>query len=163
MRLRTPGAGQGLLVSRSFHVARCLPIVLAAGDGADDQKGFFAGGNLLRQRGIGWLKGDVLLASEETQERPALFGDVVSDRPLQHGIGDFERVKDGALRYLTLDLELQLAARARQRSQVRREDHSDHGSVWTSTDRTAGRSRTIGDHVSPALAEPYTWPPVVPK
>src|SRR5262249_42678891 len=148
--------------SQALVLHHALP-ALAAGDGADDQKGFFAGGDLLRQWGIGWLKGDVLLASEETQERPALFGDVVSDGPLQHGIGDFECVKDGALRYLTLDLELQLAAGARQRSQVRREDHSDHGSVWISTDRTAGRSRTIGDHVSPALAEAYTWPPVVPK
>ena len=38
-----------------------------------------------------------------------------------------------------------------------------HGSVCTSTDSTAGRSRTIGDHVSPPSGEQYTCPPVVPK
>ena len=41
--------------------------------------------------------------------------------------------------------------------------HPDHGSVWTSTERTAGRSRTAALHVSPASADAYTCPPVVPK
>src|SRR5208282_1003088 len=35
--------------------------------------------------------------------------------------------------------------------------------VCTSTESTAGRSRTIGAHESPASAEPYTCPPLVPK
>ena len=35
--------------------------------------------------------------------------------------------------------------------------------VWTSTDSTGGRSRTIGDQVSPESGEAYTCPPVVPK
>ena len=39
----------------------------------------------------------------------------------------------------------------------------NHGSVCTSTDSTAGRSRTIGAQVSPASADAYTCPPVVPK
>ena len=39
----------------------------------------------------------------------------------------------------------------------------DHGSVWTSTETTAGRSRTMGAQLSPALADTYTCPPVVPK
>ncbi len=38
-----------------------------------------------------------------------------------------------------------------------------HGSVWTSTESTGGRSRTIGAQLSPASAEAYTCPPVVPK
>src|SRR5712671_6443397 len=38
-----------------------------------------------------------------------------------------------------------------------------HGSVCTSTDSTAGRSRTIGAQLSPASAEAYTCPPLVPK
>src|SRR6266852_7164541 len=46
--------------------------------------------------------------------------------------------------------------------------HRDHGSmsqasVCTSTDSTAGRSRTIGAQLSPASADAYTCPPVVPK
>ena len=38
-----------------------------------------------------------------------------------------------------------------------------HGRVCASTDSTAGRSRTIGAQLSPASADAYTWPPVVPK
>jgi hypothetical protein len=38
-----------------------------------------------------------------------------------------------------------------------------HPIVCTSTLNTAGRSRTIGFQLSPASAEAYTWPPVVPK
>src|SRR5437016_6288178 len=38
-----------------------------------------------------------------------------------------------------------------------------HASVCTSTESTPGRSRTIGDQLSPALAEAYTCPPLVPK
>src|ERR1700741_3319337 len=45
---------------------------------------------------------------------------------------------------------------------ARKVGHS-HDNVWTSTDSTAGRSRTIGFQLSPASAEQYTWPPVVPK
>ena len=52
---------------------------------------------------------------------------------------------------------------ARQRPQMYRELEPDHGNVWTSTDSTAGRSRTIGAQWSPASADAYTCPPVVPK
>ena len=38
-----------------------------------------------------------------------------------------------------------------------------HASVCTSTESTAGRSRTMGAQLSPASAEAYTCPPVVPK
>ena len=37
------------------------------------------------------------------------------------------------------------------------------GNVWTSTESTAGRSRTMGAQLSPASADKYTCPPVVPK
>ena len=40
---------------------------------------------------------------------------------------------------------------------------SSRHSVWTSTDKTGGRSRTIGVQLSPASADPYTCPPDVPK
>ena len=59
--------------------------------------------------------------------------------------------------------EFHFTANARQRPQVRRKDDANHASVWTSTESTAGRSRTMGDQVSPASAEAYTCPPVVPK
>src|ERR1700730_818471 len=38
-----------------------------------------------------------------------------------------------------------------------------HARVCTSTESTPGRSRTIGDQLSPASAEAYTCPPLVPK
>src|SRR6202008_2962543 len=62
-----------------------------------------------------------------------------------------------------LDGQRHLAVHPRERPEVGRQDHPDHVSDWTSTDRTAGRSRTIGIQLSPPSAEPYTWPPVVPK
>src|SRR2546425_83936 len=79
------------------------------------------------------------------------------------GKRSLERVEDRALRDLAGDLELHLAVDPRQRSQMRREHHPDHGSVWTSTDTTDGRSRTIGAQLSPELGETYTCPPEVPK
>jgi hypothetical protein len=38
-----------------------------------------------------------------------------------------------------------------------------HTKVCTSTDTTAGKSLTIASQLSPASAEAYTCPPVVPK
>ena len=46
---------------------------------------------------------------------------------------------------------------------MRRQDDPDHGKVCASTETTDGRSRTMGVQLSPASAEAYTWPPVVPK
>src|SRR5574341_113218 len=73
----------------------------------------------------------------------------------RHRVGQLglRRVQDRAQRRRTLNLELNLSADARQRPQMMREHDSDHGSVWTSTDSTAGRSRTMGDQLSPESAE----------
>ena len=107
--------------------------------------------------------GKILAAGEEPQERPALLRDVVADGAAQHRITGLQRVEDRALRCRTLDVQLHVAGEVRQPAQVWREHDSDHGSVWTSTESTAGRSRTIGAQLSPASAEQYTCPPVVPK
>src|ERR1700732_5065480 len=107
--------------------------------------------------------GQILAAGEEPQERPPLLRDVIADCTSQHRIADLECVEDRALRDRALDVQLHLAGNVRQTSQVWWEHNSDHGSVCTSTDNTAGRSRTIGAQLSPASAEPYTCPPVGPK
>src|SRR5207249_2745265 len=76
--------------------------------------------------------------------------------------------EDRALRGPTLDLQLHLGADARQRSQMIRKNHADHGRVWTSTGwvwhafaapttrshRCAGRKRPRkhGTHHSPFLS-----------
>src|SRR5208282_1435068 len=107
--------------------------------------------------------GKILFAGEESQERTALLRDLIADRTTQHRIAGLERVQDRTQRGLTLNLELHISANLRQRPQMRRKYDSDHGSVWTSTESTAGRSRTMGAQLSPASADAYTCPPVVPK
>ena len=92
--------------------------------------------------------------------RPAV---VVADGPAQHRVAGLERVQDSSLRDLSCDVQLYLAVNVGEGAQVGGEHDPDHGSVCTSTDRTAGRSRTIGDQASPASADTYTCPPVVPK
>src|SRR5436309_3886728 len=134
-----------------------------SGDRPDHEKRLRPRRDRLGERGIGRVVGQVPLAREEAQERPSPVGDVVADRPAQHGIACLERVQHRGASDLARDIELHLAFDLRQRPQVRREHHADHGSFWTSTDSTAGRSRTMGAQLSPASAEPYTCPPVVPK
>src|SRR5260370_1000255 len=105
----------------------------------------------------------ILIASVKRQHRPAVVRDVVADRPAQHRIAGLERVEDRARSGRALDVELHLGADLRQRPQMIRQHHSNHGSVWTSTEATAGRSRTMGVQLSPASADAYTCPPVVPQ
>src|ERR1700687_916100 len=106
---------------------------------------------------------EIFRAGEEPQERAALLRDVIADGPPQHRICSLERVEDRPLRDVTRDLERHLAVDVRQRPQMSGECDADHGSVWTSTESTAGRSRTIGAQLFPASADAYTCPPVVPK
>src|SRR5207244_13609983 len=115
------------------------------------------------QRGVRECVRQFLLADDSPHERSASFRDVVADRPAQHRIAGLERVEDRALRDPTLDVELHLALDVRQLPQVCREHDADHGIVWASTDSTTGRSRTMGAQLSPASADEYTCPPVVPK
>src|SRR6266508_127037 len=140
-----------------------LRAALAAGHRAHDEKRLGPHRDRVGQRGVRQFVGEVLLAGEESHERSALLRDVVANRPAQHGIAGFERVEHRALRDLTADVELHLAVDVRERPQMCGEHNPDHGSVWTSTDTTDGRSRTIGAQRSPASAEAYTCPPVVPK
>ena len=102
------------------------------------------------QRGVG----QILLTGEEPHKRPAPLRAVVADGATQHRIAGFEGIEDRALRHGAFDMELHLALNARQCPQMGRQHNADHGSVWTSTDNTGGRSRTRGVQLSPALAEP---------
>jgi len=136
---------------------------LAAGDGPYDEKGFRPPSDGGGQWGIWQLIGQILLASEESQECSALLCDMVADRPAQHRIGGLKRVEDRALRCLTFDIQLYFTSDFCQRPQMWRENDSYHGSVWTSTESTAGRSRTKAFQLSPSSTDAYTCPPVVPK
>ena len=66
----------------------------------------------------------------------------------------FQRVQHGPLGDRAVHLQLHLAVHLRERAQMGGQHNPDHGSVWTSTDSTAGRSLTIGAQVSPLSAEP---------
>src|SRR5258706_7738155 len=99
--------------------------------------------------------GKILLAGEEPQKRPPLLRNMIANRPAQHGIARLERVHHRTLRDRPLNIHLHLAGDVRQAPQVLRKQTPDHGRVCTSTESTAGRSRTTGAHVSPASAEPY--------
>src|SRR6266436_1930450 len=105
----------------------------------------------------------MLAAGKESQKRPACARDVLTNCSTQHWIACLECIEDRASCHFAVNLELYVSPDARKRSQVWRDYNQNHGSVWTSTESTAGRSRTIGAQVSPASADPYTCPPVVPK
>jgi hypothetical protein len=107
--------------------------------------------------------GPVFLAGEKPHERPSLSRSVIPERASERWIGTLQRVENRAQRGRAVDLQLHLAIHARQYPQMCRQHYSDHGSVWTSTESTLGRSRAMGAQLSPALAEAYTCPPVVPK
>src|SRR5256885_3469702 len=146
---------------RGGPTVRALP----ARDRPDDEKRLRPRRHRGGQRRVLRLVRQILRAGEESQERPALRGDVVADRPAQHRITGLERVEHRRPREgpPPRDLQRDLVVDPRQRPQVRRQHHADHGSACTSTDSTAGRSRTMGDQLSPPSADAYTWPPVVPK
>src|SRR5260370_41685743 len=107
--------------------------------------------------------GQVFCAREEPQERPPLLGRIIPHRPAQHRIARLQRVNHRALRHLARDFELHFTTNPRQRSQMLWKNNPDHDSVCTSTESTAGRSRTMGAQLSPASADAYTCPPVVPE
>jgi hypothetical protein len=117
-------------VEHIFIVARRADITsLAAGNGPYDDKGLCPRRDRVGQRGVRRFMGQILLAGEEAQERPALLRDVVADCTAQHRIAGLKRVEHRALRGLTLDVELDLASDVRQRPQMWRQYDSDHDRV----------------------------------
>jgi len=104
---------------------------LTARNGTYDEKGLRSRGNGLGERSIRRFVGEILLASEEAQERSALLGDLVADRAAQHRITGLKRVKDRALRDRPRYVQADLSADIRQRSQMIWKYHSNHDSVIT--------------------------------
>src|SRR6267378_310626 len=128
--------------------------VLTACDCADDIKGLRSRRNLLRQRSVRRLVRYIFAASKESQERPALSRDVLENCPTQHRILCLQCVEDRSSCHFALNLNCHISPDARKRPQMRRHYNPNHGpdhdNAWTSTESTAGRSRTIGAQVSPA-------------
>ena len=82
-----------------------------------------------------------------------LMGAVVADGAAQHRKAGLERIEHAAEGDRAGDLQLDLALHLCQGAQVMRQHNPDHGSVWTSTESTAGRFCASACHVSPASAE----------
>src|SRR6266849_8006843 len=132
-------------------------------DRPDDEVRLAPRRHLFRQRGIRRLVGQVLLACEEPQHRPAALRRLVPDGAAQHRVLSLEGVEQRALAHRPVDLQLHFSPNTREGAQVSRQLDPDHASVCTCTDSTEGKSWTIAFQLSPASAETYTWPPVVPK
>jgi hypothetical protein len=69
----------------------------------------------------------VLFASEEPHERPALHGCRVAKRSSEHRVGRLQGVEDEALGGGAVDAKLDLPPYACESAQVVRQDHADHG------------------------------------
>ena len=89
-------------------------------------------------------------AGVETHERPAPSRPPIADRAGQHREPGLQPVQDRRDRR---PRDLHLPVHAGERPQMRGQHHADHGSACTSTESTAGRSRTIGVQVSPESGE----------
>src|SRR5262245_49036377 len=135
-----------------FHVS-LLVLRLTSRGRADDEKRLCALRHCVWERCIRRLVREVLLAGKEANKRPAAECHVLADGSAQHGIAGLERVEHRALRGWLLHVELQLAIDSGQGAQMVRKYDPDHYSVWTSTESTGGRSRTIAAQLSPPFAE----------
>src|SRR5208283_4765762 len=109
----------------STAMATAVPTCLATSNGPEDNKRLRARRDRVRQCGVRRFVGQILLAREEPQERPALLRDVVADCTPQHRIVSFKRIEDGALGDRALDRKFQLSTNVGQRSQMRRKYDSD--------------------------------------
>ena len=78
---------------------------------------------------------------------------MVTNRSAEHWITSLQRIENRALRDRRVDRQRDLTVNARKGSQVLREDDANHRSVWTSTDNTLGRSRTMDAQWSPPSAD----------
>jgi hypothetical protein len=74
---------------------------------------------------------------------------VVAYRSAQHRVLQLEGIEYRALRNFTGYFEADFAADPSERTQMRRKDNADHGSVCASTERTAGKSRAMAVQWSP--------------
>lgn len=126
---------------------------LAAGHRSDDEQRLGARGYRAGQRFVGRSMREIALAGEKSYERPALVGRLIANRSAQHGVPGFERIEHRTLRRIACNFEFDLAFVTHERTQMSGQHDADQGSVWTSTESTAGRSCTIGVHVSPASGE----------
>src|SRR6185369_8037634 len=152
--------------SDSVRVVCCHDLLrkpLTSRDRSDDIKRLGTRRDRGWQRSISRFVRHVFAAGKEPQHRTPLQRDMIANGSTQHRISSFEGIEYRASCHAAFNLKLYIATDARERPQMCRQYNHNHVSVWTSTESTGGRSRTIGVHVSPASGDTYTCPPVVPK
>ncbi len=99
---------------------------LPASNSPHNQKRLGTFCNCFGKRGIGRIVRQILSASEEPHECPALMSDVISYRPTKHRVPGFERVKNRPLCRRSVNVKLDFAIDAREGTEVRGKDDSDH-------------------------------------
>jgi hypothetical protein len=109
--------------------------------------------DLLRERIIRRLVRYIFAARKESQERSTFSRDVLENCSSQHRILCLKRIEDRSPSHFATNVNGDVATNSCKCAQVRRHYDSNHENVWTSTESTAGRSRTIGVHVSPESAD----------
>ena len=121
--------------------------------------GSVAGDDPVGQRRVGRVVGEVFGAAVEAHVRPTLAAVAVTDRAEQHRILRLQAVQQPALGDRSGTVEgpatsMRTSPLTRARFfRCAGQDNPDHGNTWTSTESTAGRSRTIGAQLSPLSAE----------
>src|SRR5712691_11169599 len=128
---------------RLWMLAGLIPLIV----------GLVSGCDLLGQWRVDRVVRVVLLAREEPQHRAPALGPRIPDGPEQRRVARLERVENRALRHLAGHVQLDGPARARKRLQVSGQHDLGHDRVCTSTDSTAGRSRTTAFQLSPSSAD----------
>ena len=111
---RPHAESHSLLPLLAFLELKLLP----SSQRSDDQERLGAAGHLGGQGRVRRFVRQILLAREEAEKRAALQRAVIADRAAKHRIRLLERVEHGALRHRTVDNDRDLAADARERSQV---------------------------------------------
>src|SRR5207253_1986746 len=104
------------------------------------------------RRILGFMR-QIFLAGEESHKGSPLLGDMIPNGPLKRRVAGFKGVENRTLRYRRWNIQLHVAIYSRDGSQMSRHHYQNHASVWTSTESTAGRSRTMGAQLSPASAD----------
>lgn len=100
--------------------------LLAARHRPDDQERFFALGHGFGQGIVRRLMGQIPLTGKKPNEWPTPMGEVVPDRPAQHGIPRFQAVQHPAHRHRAGHIQPHFPIKTRQGSQMRWKDETNH-------------------------------------
>ena len=103
-------------------------VILPAGDGGDDEHGFFAGGDFFGERGVGRVVGEVFVAGVEADHGAAFGAAVVADGAFEIGVFLLDCVEDARGRNGRFDRQGNfLLGNAGEDTEVDWEDYADHG------------------------------------